>query len=62
MITNGYTIRCFKCSSDHELQMVAHRNDQRQMVGWIFICKGCFSFVKGKNLEIFIKEENGTEE
>ena len=57
MITNGYLIRCFRCNSDHELQMVAHRNENGVMVGWLFICKGCFGFIKGEKLNIVIEGE-----
>jgi hypothetical protein len=43
----GYVTACFTCGATSDLMMVAHRNDDDRMVGWIFTCADCFDEVDG---------------
>jgi len=45
-----YVICCIRCGCMTDLGMVAHRNEQGKMVGWIFACKTCFDFVTDGNI------------
>lgn len=50
-VLDEYNIHCFKCGINENLVMIPHRNKQKEMVGWIFVCGYCFAQVKGKNLK-----------
>jgi hypothetical protein len=32
---------CWVCGSNKNLEMFAHRNEKRKMVGWLFACTKC---------------------
>lgn len=55
-MNNGYNIRCWLCGADYRLQMVAHRNKDRQMIGWLFVCQNCFKKTKGRTITLTTEE------
>lgn len=36
-----YIIACLVCGKRNNLQMFAHRNKDKILVGWIFACSNC---------------------
>ncbi len=51
-----YAISCIVCGAQENLAMVAHRNNSKNMVGWIFVCQDCFSVVSNKNIKFNFEE------
>jgi hypothetical protein len=41
---------CWNRGSRNDLQMFAHRNKKKQMVGWIFVCSKCAPGVRDRDL------------
>lgn len=49
-----FAVSCYHCGDQEKIGLLAHRNENGNMVGWLFICEDCFSVVADKNLEIKI--------
>ena len=45
-----YTPVCCLCGADSRLQMFPHRNLNTRMVGFLFVCPRCWSYVAGKSM------------
>jgi hypothetical protein len=53
----GYTLACYQCHEGKKLlMMVAHRNVNNDVIGFLYVCKDCFPKVAGKNLKTQIKD------
>ena len=53
-----YAIACVGCGITMHLQMIAHRDTDGQIVGWLFSCEECQPDIIGRQV-IFVKEGNG---
>lgn len=38
---SGYIVTCFGCKSRENLMMIAHRDDDNNVCGWLFSCTKC---------------------
>lgn len=47
-----YTAHCVKCGGTDQLVLLAQRDAERQMVGWLFVCTTCWPLVIGAHLDI----------
>ena len=47
-----HEIACYLCGNIGDLLMLAHRNNNKRIAGWVFICQGCFPKLAGKKLSI----------
>ncbi len=56
LLQDDYAIGCCRCGCKEGLQMVAHRNNNNAIVGWLFVCGDCFSALKGRTLAVTLKE------
>jgi len=46
-----YVVRCVGCGQSSDLEMFAHRNRDRELVGWMFVCMGCREDWRGKVID-----------
>jgi len=45
------TVACVTCGGDHNLTMLAHRDDRGRIVGWVFVCTACLdAFAKNNGI------------
>ncbi len=44
--------KCHKCGNIDNLVMASHRNENNNIVGWVFACQECFPSLAGKSLNI----------
>ncbi len=52
-----YKMACFSCGKEKNLCMMSHRNEASLIVGWLFSCLACMSIIRGKLIDIKLKEE-----
>ncbi len=53
-LLDDYFVSCYKCATTENLQMLAHRNEYNNMVGWLFSCWRCEEEIKGKHIKVEI--------
>ena len=49
---SNYQTACYKCGKISNLVMAAHRNNNKDVVGWIFVCNECLPELLGRNIEV----------
>lgn len=49
-------ISCFLCGRKDNLQMLPHRNANRNIAGWFFTCPLCLPKIAGNDVHINIVE------
>jgi len=49
-VASRYDMACYGCGTTEGLQMIAHRDNANQMVGWLFVCPEHVDNVVGMRL------------
>lgn len=49
---------CWICGTRQDLEMIAHRNEHQQMVGWLFVCIGCVPQVADRDLVVNFSDDS----
>lgn len=57
-----YIMGCINCGKDSELYMLAHRNKEGLVCGWIFVCHECFGLVAGNDIQVKVMEASDDRE
>ena len=60
-MNKDYTVYCINCGSHQHLRMMPHRNVEAKMVGWIFVCPDCESYIADKILQLIRPSTGGRE-
>ncbi|MCK4328316.1 hypothetical protein KAX02_00580 [candidate division WOR-3 bacterium] len=53
----NYSLRCINCGSKEEINLVAHRNKEEYICGFIAVCSDCSRLLDKceKNIQIVVK-------
>ena len=58
MKENEYLVSCIICGTKENLEMIAHRNnDKDYIVGWFFICPACLPKIAGQKATFQLEPE-----
>jgi len=52
-----YNLQCINCKSNHNINLVAHRNKEQGITGFIVVCNNCLRLMEKLNqtIEMVIK-------
>ncbi|KKL80686.1 hypothetical protein LCGC14_2002310 [marine sediment metagenome] len=51
-----YRLTCIKCGRNRNIEMIAYRNKQESVTGFIFVCEHCRNQIADKDIKIVLKK------
>ena len=48
----NFTLQCIMCKCDKKVVLVAHRNESRNIVGFVVLCRKCLKTMDNKVINI----------